>query len=233
MQTVIVQSHTFLTLLGGGSAQPDALETALRFAPILVAVDGGAATALAQGHLPEAIIGDFDSLDAQMRQSLPRDRLHCVTEQDSTDFEKALLRVSAPLILGVGFTGLRRDHELAAYHALMRFASQPCILMTESDVICLCPPQIGLDLPVGTRVSLFPMAAAQGQSTGLRWPIDGLKFAPGQRIGTSNAAALSTVSITMDRPAMLLILPVTALTQLIDAIARSGPGWGPQPGDKP
>ena len=159
MQTVIVQSRTFLTLLGGGSVQPGALEDALRFAPILVAVDGGAATAMAQGHLPEAIIGDFDSLDPQMRQSLPSDRLHRVTEQDSTDFEKALLRVSAPLILGVGFTGLRRDHELAAYHALMRFAHQPCVLMAERDVICLCPPDISLDLPIGTRVSLFPMAA--------------------------------------------------------------------------
>jgi len=30
------------------------------------------------------------------------------------------------------------------------------------------------------------MAAVQGRSGGLRWPIDGLPFAPDGRIGTSN-----------------------------------------------
>ena len=36
--------------------------------------------------------------------------LRPITEQDSTDFEKCLRRISAPEILGFGFLGARVDH---------------------------------------------------------------------------------------------------------------------------
>lgn len=225
MEKLIVQDRIFLTLLGGGSVAPGALELALGFAPILVAADGGAEAALAQGVMPEAIIGDLDSLDPALRHSLPSNRLHPVSEQDSTDFEKVLMRARAPLLLGVGFTGKRRDHELAAYHGLLRFSHQPCILLTESDVICLCPPKVGLDLPLGTRVSLFPMGPVNGSSQGLKWEIADMAFAPGHRIGTSNMSAQKQVSLTMSQPAMLLILPIAQLSALIDAITQKATHW--------
>ena len=225
MDKPIVQCRTFLTLLGGGSVAPGGLDLALRFAPILVAADGGATAALAQGIVPEAVIGDFDSLDPAVRHSLPPERLHMVTEQDSTDFEKALGRVEAPLILGVGFTGKRRDHELAAFHALLRFADKPCILLTESDVICLCPPEVMLELPIGTRVSLFPLGPVDGTSRGLRWEIDGLSFAPGHKIGTSNMTGQKQVAVTMSAPVMLLILPLAHLADLIAALRPDAARW--------
>ncbi len=225
MEKVIVQTPTFLTLLGAGFVTSETLGAALKIAPILVAADGGAGVALAHGVVPEAVIGDFDSLDPALRHSLPPDRVHIVTEQDSTDFEKALTRVDAPLILGVGFTGKRRDHELAAYHALIAFAHKPCILLAEEDVILLCPPQLDLNLPIGTRVSLFPMSEVHGTSGGLRWPIDGLKFAPGKRIGTSNVNDGSGIRLIMDRPHMLLILPIDALEPLIVSLKACQTSW--------
>jgi len=218
----------FLTLLGGGTVTGGEFDVALQRAPILVAADGGVETALAHGVLPEAVIGDFDSLSARVRDSLSPHRLHHVTEQDSTDFEKCLARVEAPLFLGIGFTGKRRDHELAAYHGLMRFAHRACILIAECDVVCLCPPKLQLKLPRGTRISLFPLARARGTSLGLRWPIDGLEFAPGRRIGTSNITSEDRQRLEISDPHMLLILPVGSLDALIEGLSDAPETWPAQ-----
>jgi thiamine pyrophosphokinase len=225
MGTGIVQTHTFLTLLGGGSVTSAELAKALRFAPILVAADGGAHFAISQGIVPEAVIGDFDSLEDQTRTAIPRERFHQVDEQDTTDFEKCLARAKAPLILGVGLTGKRRDHELAAYHALMRYPAQRCLLIAEEDIIMLCPPKMSIDLPGGTRVSLFPMAPVTVNSTGLEWELSELKLEPGRRIGTSNVALGGSVELSVSKPNLLLILPVDKLPQLIAALEVNLSQW--------
>lgn len=225
MGTGIVQNHTFLTLLGGGSVTSAELAKALRFAPILVAADGGAHFAISQGIVPEAVIGDFDSLEDQTRTAIPRERFHQVDEQDTTDFEKCLARAKAPLILGVGLTGKRRDHELAAYHALMRYPAQRCLLIAEEDIIMLCPPKLSIDLPGGTRVSLFPMAPVTVNSTGLEWELSELTLEPGRRIGTSNVALGGSVELSVSKPNLLLILPVDKLPQLIAALEVNLSQW--------
>lgn len=205
-----------VTLIGGGPFSPDDLALSLSLGPVIAAADGGADSALAHGLVPQAVIGDFDSLSEAARKAIPADHLHRVTEQDSTDFEKCLTRIAAPLVLAVGFSGARQDHFLAALNALARRIGPPCILIAGADVITLCPPALALDLPAGTRVSLFPMGACRGTSTGLDWPIDGLDFAPGGRIGTSNKAS-GRVSLTMAGP-MLLCLPRDCLGVLACAV---------------
>ena len=228
MDLGIVQTHTFLTLLGGGSVTSAELAKAMRFAPILVAADGGAHFAISEGIVPEAVIGDFDSLADRARGAIPRERFHQVDEQDTTDFEKCLARIRAPLILGVGLTGKRRDHELAAYHALMRYPAQRCLLIAEEDIIMLCPPKMSIDLPRGTRVSLFPMAAVNVNSTGLEWELSELALEPGRRIGTSNAALGGLVELSVNKPNLLVILPVDKLSELIAALEVNSGQWPPQ-----
>lgn len=225
MHVPIVHAPTFLTLLGGGSVTSGELAIARKIAPILVALDGGAEIALQHGITPEAVIGDFDSLSDAAAALLGPASLHQIDEQDTTDFEKALARVAAPLMLGVGLTGLRRDHELAAYHALLRFADKRCILLARSDVIALCPPHLTLDLPADTRVSLFPLTPVIAHGSGLRWPLDALVLAPGRRIGTSNAASGGAVEIRVDAPGLLVILPVGKLDALIAGFQANPAGW--------
>ena len=63
-----------------------------------------------------------------------------------------------------------------------------------------------MELPAGTRVSLFPMAPVTGlPSEGLRWPLDGLAFAPDARVGTSNQALGGSLRLRFDRRRMLVI----------------------------
>lgn len=221
---MIVDADRMVTLLGGGEPRPDLLNEALKRAPILVAADGAASLALDEGHVPAAVIGDFDSLDPTVRKRLPEDRLYPIEEQDSTDFDKCLRSIRAPLVLGVGFSGARLDHELAALNVLARRPEVRCLLLGPVDLCFLAPPRLVLDLAPGTRLSLFPMGPVRGTSQGLRWPIDGLDFAPDGRSGTSNEAT-APVELCFERPGMLTILGQEHLDTAIAAMLAA-PGWG-------
>lgn len=206
-----------VTLVGGGDLAEGDLDLALAHAPTLVAVDGGAGTVLSAGHIPQVVIGDMDSIGTPDAERLS-DRLRTVEEQDSTDFDKALRSVEAPLFLAVGFTGARIDHELAAFHTLVTRPEKRCVVIGNRDIVLGLTGVLELSLPVGTRLSLFPMAEVAGTAEGLRWPIDGLVFHPSRRIGTSNQTVASRVRIGFEDPGMLLILPRAALPSVLSAL---------------
>ena len=117
------------------------------------------------------------------------------------------------MVLGLGFWGGQLDHELAALSVLAG-QSRAIVLLGSDDVVAHIPKQIDLNLVPGTRVSLFSMAAVQGRSFGLEWPIQGLTFLPGARTGTSNRA-LGPVRLEFEAPGMLVILPRRALGALV------------------
>ncbi len=212
-------------LVGGGECNPELLSASLPDASAIVAADGGASVLLDLGVMPDAVIGDMDSLPEADQRRLAPGVLHRISEQDSTDFDKCLRNISAPLVLAHGFLGARLDHQLAALTVLCRHADRRCVLVGQEDVAVLVPPDLPLMLAPGCRVSLFPMGAVQGRSEGLRWPIDGLKMTPDGRVGTSNEASESAVRVTVDAPKMLLILPVACLDALLDGLRAAPKGW--------
>lgn len=223
---MIVRENVAITLIGGAPVARADLDTALRLAPVVVAADGGADAALAAGITPRAVIGDFDSISARARARLPDHILHLIDDQDTTDFEKCLARVAAPLLIGLGFTGARIDHHMAACTALSRHAAQRCVLLGADDLMFLCPPVLSLPLEAGCRVSLFPMGAVEGASDGLEWPIGGINFAPDGRIGTSNRA-VGAVNLSVTAPKMLVILPAETLATVVRALITCTATWGP------
>lgn len=220
---IVQQSHP-VTLIGGAEVNNQGLERALAIAPGIVAADGGADTALIHGLTPDAVIGDFDSISESARDVIPPAHLHPITEQDSTDFDKCLSNIHAPLIIGVGFSGARLDHQLAAFNALVRHPTQRCILLGDADLAFLCPPSLRLDLPPDIPLSLFPMGAVEGISDGLHWPIAGLNFAPDGRVGTSNRTT-GPVFLNLTAPKMLVILPHDTLEQVAAALLETVAGW--------
>lgn len=203
-----------VTLIGGGAVAGADLAQALARAPVLVAADGGADRALVLGHTPRAVIGDFDSISDAARTTLAG-RLHPVAEQDSTDFEKCLQRIRADFLVAVGFAGGRLDHALAALSVMVR-RPERVVMLTAEEVVFRAPARLALDLPTGTRVSLYPMGPVSGRSDGLRWPIDGLVLSPAGRVGTSNAA-LGPVRLAVTGP-LLVMLPRACLDTAIGAI---------------
>ena len=219
-----VHAKAATTLIGGARVSSGLLDTVLRHAPDVVAADSGADRALAHGVTPRAVFGDFDSISDEARDRLDPATLHPMPDQDSTDFDKCMRSLSAPLILGVGFCGERLDHQMAVCNTLVRHPAQRCVLMGETDLMVLCPPSIHLPLPAECRVSLFPMGAVEGASEGLSFPIGGLNFAPDGMIGTSNAA-LGPVHLSITAPKMLLMLPVAMLDIMVTALFESASHW--------
>jgi len=221
MKSPIVQSAQGITLAGGGPFTAFDLRFSLARAPVAVAVDGGADRLLRLGVMPEAVIGDFDSLSIAARADIPLSRQHPVAEQQSTDFDKALRFVAAPIVLALGFAGARLDHGLAAFNTLVARAERRCILIGPKDLAFAAPSTVDLNLRPGDVLSLFPMARVTGQSTGLEWPISGLEFAPDGRIGTSNRVVLPSVKLRFDVPGMLVILPRRRLDAAISALTAA------------
>ncbi len=206
------------TFVGGAPVEAATLRAALARAPRLVAVDGGADMLRAAGLVPEAVIGDLDSISPAARDHFA-DRLRHVAEQDSTDFAKAVRSFPGPAI-AVGFLGARVDHFLACLTELARSGTD-CVLLGEMDCVCIAPPEAVLDLAPGTRVSLWPLEPATGRSAGLEWPIDGLGLAPAVRAGTSNRAT-GRVTLSLSGGPVALILPAEALDAML-AARKMGP----------
>lgn len=221
MKPALLQSPDGVTLVGGGPVSTRDLRLSLRRAPGLAAADSGADRLLAAGLMPEAVIGDLDSLSPAGRARIPPDRLHLIPEQATTDFDKALRSIEAPFVLALGFTGARIDHGLAVLNTLVRLRTRPCILVGPKDVTLAAPPgRLRLQMTPGETLSLFPFAAVTGRSTGLEWPIDGLDFAPDGFIGTSNRVSAPEVTLEFDAPGMVVILPRRRLDAAIRAIRR-------------
>ncbi|MES0825217.1 thiamine diphosphokinase [Ruegeria sp. SCP11] len=224
--TAIVRSERPIALVGGGQVGPDDLKLVLIRVNLVVAADGGAVPLMDMGHMPDAVIGDFDSLGSSYRDQIPEERLFPIREQDSTDFDKALRSVEAPLVLGVGFLGGRLDHQLAVLNTLVRLRDRPCLLLGEREVVFLAPPRITLSLTPGDVVSLFPFERVTGKSRGLEWPIDNLVLESNGRVGTSNRA-LADVELSVDGPGLLVMVPRAALEQVMQAFLSEKTGRWP------
>ena len=205
-------------LVGGGEIDPGALALARGRTAHVVAADGGANVLRDWGLGADAIIGDMDSLIDRAGWAERATVLH-LEEQETTDLEKCLYATEAPFYLGIGFTGRRFDHTLAALHALLRWPGKRAVLIGADDAIFLAPTDWRATLTHGARVSFFPLRPVTGvASTGLEWPIDGLAFAPGERIGTSNRALAPAVTAHFDRVGMAAMVERAHLDAVLTSL---------------
>ena len=207
-----------LVIVGGGDVDADLLLRLHREGAALVGADGGADVIASYGLVPDAIVGDLDSLEdaAGWDGVAPVLKLE---EQDTTDFEKALYSTSAPVTVALGMTGGRFDHTLAALHAVTRHAAgRHLILVDEDDLAMAATGPIRFGVDQGERVSVHPLGAVRFEhSEGLLFPLDGLTLAPGLRTGTSNAATAGDFTIVPEpeQAPWLLILDSRHLGALV------------------
>lgn len=216
MHSPIVSSSSPVTLVGGADLGTDELNISLKRAPIIVAADGGADHALAARCEVAAVVGDFDSISDAARHRFA-DRMHSVDELDTTDFEKLLSRVEAPLYLGCGFLGGRLDHTLAVLNVLARYSEKRVILLSADDVVFVAPPMLTMTLSVGTRIGLLPLGQVSARSNGLQWNLDGLDLHPTRWVSSSNAAAADLVTVVSTGP-LIVTLPLAQLDAAISAV---------------
>ncbi len=206
-----------LTLVGASKFTKADLKECLKFAPQLVAVDGGANRLRKIKIVPDFIVGDMDSIDCLDYMLEKQTKIIEIKEQNSTDFDKSLRTFTGDeLILAVGFLDRQNDHLLGCLSTILRNPTKRVILLNSYDIIFLMPKKLTLSLPIGTRLSLFPFSNVKGiKSVGLKYPIDGINFSPFGIVGVSNQTIKEQVEVEINSRKMLVILPRACLRAVI------------------
>lgn len=214
-----------LAIVGGGTSDLALLQDLAQRDYALVGADGGGNTIGAAGLVPQAILGDLDSIldrDGWER----RTRVIHIPEQITTDFQKALYSTQAPVTLALGMTGKRLDHTLAALAALHEVAHERrVILVDETDIALAVSGPFAFDAEAGERISVHPLVPITfARTQGLYYPMNDLLLDPAGRLGTSNEGTGGRVEIVpRDDTPWLLILGRERLWDLVEMCLTSAP----------
>lgn len=211
-------------LVTGGKAPPRS-RLASRFAgfSLVCAADSGLDTLVAWGIAPGLIVGDMDSVSSpSLIELFPlAELLLAEREKDETDTELGLDALAARgadrIVLAGGGEG-RLDHLLAirslfergrGARAGRRASPRPSEWHTPGEALFLVEEGRNLELEArpGSIVSVFPLAeGAEGMSSaGLKWPLAGLLWGPGD-CGVSNVATQGRFGVRAGRGDLLVAL---------------------------
>lgn len=182
---ILISSGEIVAVFGDGPVSDAEISLAQSWSTRFVAADGGANRLLAADIIPDLVIGDLDSVTEEAKQQLAT-RCWEVRDQNRTDFEKTLMRIEAPLVLGFGLLGGRLDHQMAVFSTLARFHRPPVILVGGSDVVALAPRKGALDIPIGARFGILPLEKIQVWCSGLAWPLSSETLSPTGLVSSSN-----------------------------------------------
>ena len=164
-----------VVLAGGDYPTSEQALQVLHNAPYVVCCDGAADRYISTGHVPDAIVGDGDSISAYNRTKYAT-RLHIVAEQETNDQTKAvrfLLEQGMRHIAIVGATGRREDHTIGNISLLIEYARAGAQVrsFTDHGVFIPCNGDTTLKCRKGQQVSIFSITARELSAEGLLYPI--------------------------------------------------------------
>jgi thiamine pyrophosphokinase len=174
---------------------------------LVVCVDGGAGNALALGLEPSVVIGDMDSIEAELRRHLEREGCLFVeypSRKDETDSELAVryaLSEGATELVLLAALGGRIDHALAnvLLLAIPELSQISARIIDGNQELMLVRDEILIEGRPGDTVSLLPLAgdAVGIQTGGLEYPLsDGsLKFGAGRGVSNVLVAPRARVQV--------------------------------------
>ncbi len=144
-------------------------------APYVVCCDGSADAYIAQGHVPDVIIGDGDSLSEENRRKYSH-ILHHISDQETNDQTKAvnfLMEQGKKNIIIVGATGKREDHTLGNISLLIDYMRAGANVRTFTDysVFIPCRHTHTFSCQPGKQVSIINFGAHGLRSEGLVYPL--------------------------------------------------------------
>jgi thiamine pyrophosphokinase len=193
-----------------------ALARWLRPGDHLIGADGGTRHMLALGLMPDAVVGDLDSLEPEtvaklIVQGVDVERYPIA--KDQTDLELAIergLRAGASEILLLGALGGRLDQTLANLLILaQRNWPVPLRLAEGSQLaqVLRTGETLMLHAAPGSTVSAIPLSAiVTGITyTGLEYPLQDATLSIGSTRGVSNVVASSPATITIDEGLLLVV----------------------------
>ncbi|MFN3741612.1 MAG: thiamine diphosphokinase [Anaerolineales bacterium] len=208
-------SERVIIFANGSLPAPEKARAFLQEGDLLFGADGGTRHILALGLLPHAVIGDFDSLSAELLRSLAEQGIslhHYPADKDETDLELALrhaLEYRPRAIRIVAALGARLDQTLGNLALLTAPWLEGIDLRLEdgTEEVFLVRKEAVLQGQVGEIVSLIPWGQpAEGVVTeGLRWALHGETLYPYRTRGISNELIQPQAHICLDRGTLLVV----------------------------
>jgi thiamine pyrophosphokinase len=204
-------------LVTGGDPPPlSRLERRMAGFGLICAADSGLDTLLAWAVEPGIIVGDMDSVsDPEAARRYPGALvLAYPRDKDETDTEIGLRELAlrgADRIVLAGGGGGRLDHLLAIRAIFERRDGRPrpreWHTAREAVYLVREGEPLELEARAGSTVSVFPLAAGAElmSSEGLKWPLDGLRWGPGD-CGVSNVAAAGRFRVAAGGGELLVVL---------------------------
>jgi thiamine pyrophosphokinase len=207
-----------LIFIGGDAPHPHIIDVLPRDA-FVIAADSGWEHAVNSGFTPHVLIGDMDSINPAHLQQARDMNVHIIehhADKDFTDTELALELAanhhhhSIHLVSGGGD---RFDHLLALVHSLAPHAGDTSLTAhVGSSRLHIIQPGHGLMFGTtpGQTISLIPLGgAAKGvTTTGLKWNLTKDTLRPFASRGVSNVATDSTVTLTVRKGHLAVIIPL-------------------------
>lgn len=205
-----------IIVANGNVEEEESYEQAVQADDLIIAADGGALVALKLGLQPHVVVGDMDSLPAEIRTDLAERGCQFVTHsprKDETDTELAIrhaLQAGAQEIVLLGATGDRLDHTLANILLLgmPQLERVPATIVAGNTQFWLVRGGYELEFggAPGDIVTLLPLGRdAVGVTTdGLEWALhdDTLYFGPAR--GVSNVMTAPQARVRLREGCLLV-----------------------------
>lgn len=152
----------------------------IRNAERIVCCDGSAEKLVNQGVIPDAIVGDLDTLPEYIVKKFPG-RVFRIREQETNDLTKAFnwcINKDYRDIVILGATGKREDHTLGNISLLGEYAKEATVIMvTDTGIFRPLTESSTLDSFPGQQVSVFCVdPGTMITSIGLKYPLRSRKL---------------------------------------------------------
>lgn len=200
-------------LANGVPPDPAALRRAIAASRLFVCADGGANVARDYGLVPDAIVGDLDSISAESLAHFQGVPIIHDADTERTDTEKAieyaLGRLPLEEITLFGATAGRIDHVIGHVGLLRKFEGRTRVVLEDSHGrTFLARGDTRIDAPPGTTVSFFALAGpAEGVTTeNLRYPLRERTLSLGKQDAVSNVVEAAPAWIRIRHGELVVIL---------------------------
>ncbi len=181
----------------------------------ILAADGALNLLLDVDVIPHAVVGDFDSISKTVLESFHNQGgiIDYREEQETTDFEKALLHLKERKYFTadvIGYHGSRIDHLLAVLHAAIKWMSLFKLRFCEQSSetwLLTSHQQSEIADAVGVKCSIIPLLPSTGVTLhGFCWRLEEEMLALGSSISCSNEIVSKTASVFLQQGALLIQL---------------------------
>lgn len=152
----------------------------LKNAGKIICCDGSAGNLVSAGYIPDAIVGDLDSLTENLAIRFA-DRIFLDESQATNDLTKAVQwcrEMNYNEIVIIGATGKREDHTIGNISLLAEYAKTMNVKMvTDTGIFIPFLKSCTVQSFPGQQVSLFSIdPETKITSSGLKFPLNGIKI---------------------------------------------------------